>query len=339
MDSQEVFTTLALRFNRTSLPLLDRDAFCRDVAYISHIAQDRDEFFELLQKQRDMRFKELQYMFDDGLDEIIHNPRPVPVKHWCDVMHIGHYNSFDTITRFFTDYMPAITGTPADPTPSASMPAAAAVTSSAIQADPALLQSAESHPQATTGTGASSNRARGTAAGSRRGHTVGASSSSSRIQNASQGTKGPRRSSRLRQPPTTQAGGDAETPSSQAGHKRKRGQQEEDGDLQQPRTTGAQGRPNAKKRRTDATGRGEPQRKRGRADPDITSTREKTANHRRNTHPPPEREKAGASSRPIPPRLTRARRQGLSGGDTQLFHLGKRGGAEVQPGNTSSRSP
>ena len=106
MDEQEVFTTLASRFNTTTMPLMDRDAFCRDVAYLSTIAQDRDELFRLLQERRDMRFKELRELFLRGIERMIGLVGEIPDHHWCDIMHMNYYNSFDTIVRFIVNYPP-----------------------------------------------------------------------------------------------------------------------------------------------------------------------------------------------------------------------------------------
>lgn len=50
MNEQDVFTVLAPQFNSTTMALLDNDAFCRNVAYLSNIARDRDELFSLLQE-------------------------------------------------------------------------------------------------------------------------------------------------------------------------------------------------------------------------------------------------------------------------------------------------
>ncbi|KUI71130.1 hypothetical protein VM1G_06625 [Cytospora mali] len=109
MDIQDVFTVLARQYNTTTLPLLDSDAFCRDVAYISMIAQDLDEFHHLLRERRDARFNELKNMFIDALEAIYHNSLDINEEYshqWCDVMRIRRYNSFDTYVRFFANYFP-----------------------------------------------------------------------------------------------------------------------------------------------------------------------------------------------------------------------------------------
>ncbi|KUI63824.1 hypothetical protein VM1G_10629 [Cytospora mali] len=109
MDHQDVFTTLAMKYNCFSIPLLDSDVFRRDVSYISGIARNRDEFHNLLQQRRDERQTELVTMFDRGLGKIIHNSHLISEDHmhnWGDVVHISHFNSFDAIVRFFANYLP-----------------------------------------------------------------------------------------------------------------------------------------------------------------------------------------------------------------------------------------
>ncbi|KUI65044.1 hypothetical protein VM1G_11309 [Cytospora mali] len=369
MDIQDVFTTLALQYNCTSFPLLDRDAFCRDVSYISSIAQDRNEFLDLLQKQRDIRQKELADMFVRGLRKIVNSPHLISEEHshnWNDAMHIFHFNSFDTIVRFFANYLPdtnkqasrtpspaaTCSSTPTDPTPPTSATASIAPLSTITNTrtpEPVPLQSAGQYQDLT---GAGRTKIRRSATSSRPAHRDAGSRFSSRIQKKTQDKNSSHRSrqllsinmgiSRVAAAAVVPATSD-NTRTTSLG--RKRTWDEEDGPNGQPGSS-VQARLTTKKRRTDtgdarfisaskkrvvtdlaSLNEGEPGKKRRRT-PIKPSTRVvKNTAFPKPEYPPPDKAARVSSC----PRVTRAQRKLLSGGSAQLFHLGQRGEAECTP--------
>lgn len=107
MDLDDLFNTLPQQFNCMMMPVLDSDAFSRDVLEISCKVQDRPELFRLLRERMDLRRKELLDMWLNALREISGSPSLL-VKHdaqWSDAMHIYHFKSFDTYVRYFAGFL------------------------------------------------------------------------------------------------------------------------------------------------------------------------------------------------------------------------------------------
>ncbi|POS75117.1 hypothetical protein DHEL01_v206494 [Diaporthe helianthi] len=281
-DERDIFAVLAPRFNTTTLPLLDDDAFCRDVAHISMIAQDRDQFLRLLQERRNMRHEEPKKIFFQGLRQIRWEASSVPSHHTHDLAFLAYYNSFDAIARFFANYLPkeqqwkpCTSFQPAEhPTQNPQVLRADSPTPSFVTApspdpepssptDPAapLLQHAELHELQETArqTRRTSIPPRRPATQARRGRTEGAFRSPSRVQKRPRGRR--RSSPRHQESPNTRAGEQtgAHSPATAAPitttttttttswqEKRKRDKQEEEDHNQR--------RPGIKRRKRDTPG-------------------------------------------------------------------------------------
>lgn len=104
MEQEEMFTTLAPRFNVHTIHLLDADAWGRDVAFVSWQARDREEFFRLLQERRDERQKELAEILEKGLRETIGNIQSLPWHHWAYALDVKRFGSWDAVVCFFAEF-------------------------------------------------------------------------------------------------------------------------------------------------------------------------------------------------------------------------------------------
>ncbi|KAK7731109.1 hypothetical protein SLS53_008827 [Cytospora paraplurivora] len=134
MDPMDLFHTLTKEFNTMTMPMLDSDAFNRDVYEMATIAQDKQELYRLLAERRDLRRQELLRMWRFAFDEIATSPRLLENKAetaWCNAMHVCHWKSFDSYVRYFTGYLDdrespvsfdALHGTAAPPSKSPSPP-------------------------------------------------------------------------------------------------------------------------------------------------------------------------------------------------------------------------
>lgn len=106
MDMDELFTSLPQRFNRISLPLLDREAFAQDVVYLSHLASDKESFFQMLHERKVMREQELRRLWAKSFRQICGQPSLIGKGLWPQAMFIHRYNSYDSLVRFFADFVP-----------------------------------------------------------------------------------------------------------------------------------------------------------------------------------------------------------------------------------------
>lgn len=128
MKPEDLFTTLPREFNCITLPILDADAFSRDIFELSRVAQDRESFIQLLAERRDSRKQELWNIWLYTFQQIASSPRLVDEKcgSWPHAMHIYHSKSFDSYIRYFADFVPPIE--PDTPPPSLDSPPAPAAT-------------------------------------------------------------------------------------------------------------------------------------------------------------------------------------------------------------------
>lgn len=102
----DVFTTLPRQFNCISIPILDADAFSRDVSEISHCAQDRQEFDHLLAERRDQRQRELLDLWRVTFNQIATTPDLIGEGiRWAHAMHIYHSKSLDSYVRYFAGFL------------------------------------------------------------------------------------------------------------------------------------------------------------------------------------------------------------------------------------------
>lgn len=110
MKLDDLFTTLPREFNSIALPILDTDAFSRDISEISCIAQDRQEFVRLLAERRDSRQEELWKIWLYTFRRIASSPRLIDESsgNWDDAMHIYHSKSFDSYVRYFAGFLPSV---------------------------------------------------------------------------------------------------------------------------------------------------------------------------------------------------------------------------------------
>lgn len=108
MRQDELFATLAKRCNSISLPVLDVDAFNRDVCDLSATAQDRDEFLHLLEERRDLRQKELLELWQLSFTQLAALPALLASSgtQWKDAVQIYHSHSLDSYVRFFASFLP-----------------------------------------------------------------------------------------------------------------------------------------------------------------------------------------------------------------------------------------
>ncbi|KUI73203.1 hypothetical protein VM1G_09078 [Cytospora mali] len=121
MRPEEMFITLPKMFNHITLPLLDRDAYCRDVSYASALARNRSELFQLLQERREQRQKELVDLWLQAFSRFGIRPGLLEREpSWPDAMRIAKDHSFDTLVRFFASFLPDIDE---DATPPPALPA------------------------------------------------------------------------------------------------------------------------------------------------------------------------------------------------------------------------
>ncbi|POS69996.1 hypothetical protein DHEL01_v211611 [Diaporthe helianthi] len=109
MRQDELFTTLARRCNSITLPVLDVEAFNRDVCELSATAQDRDDFLHLLDERRDLRQKELLDLWQLSFTQIAASPALLSGSNtrWKDAIHIYHSKSFDAYVRYFAGFLPS----------------------------------------------------------------------------------------------------------------------------------------------------------------------------------------------------------------------------------------
>lgn len=75
MDVMDLFHTLTKEFNTMTMPMLDIEAFNRDVCEIATVAKDKQDFYRLLAERRDLRRQELLRMWRTAMDEIATDPR------------------------------------------------------------------------------------------------------------------------------------------------------------------------------------------------------------------------------------------------------------------------
>ncbi|KAI0097432.1 hypothetical protein GGR51DRAFT_540985 [Nemania sp. FL0031] len=107
MRQEELFTTIAKQFNSITIPMLDLEAFNRDVCEMSVLARDKDDFFKLLGERRDMRLRELHKLWLGTFCHIATYPAVVPeLKPWTHAMQIFHTQSFDSYVRYFAGFLP-----------------------------------------------------------------------------------------------------------------------------------------------------------------------------------------------------------------------------------------
>ncbi|KAI0192945.1 hypothetical protein EV127DRAFT_425357 [Xylaria flabelliformis] len=108
MRQAELFTTIAKQFNSITIPMLDLEAFNRDVCEISLAARDKDDFFKLLGERRDMRQKELYRAWLIAFCHISTYTDVIPeLDKWTHAMQIFRNQSFDSYIRYFAGFIPA----------------------------------------------------------------------------------------------------------------------------------------------------------------------------------------------------------------------------------------
>ncbi|KAI1129033.1 hypothetical protein F5Y10DRAFT_291429 [Nemania abortiva] len=107
MRQDELFTTIAQQFNSITIPMLDLEAFNRDVCELSVAARDKDDLFKLLGERRDMRQKELYRLWLHAFCHIATYPAVMPeIDEWKHAMQIFHSQSFDSYVRYFAGFIP-----------------------------------------------------------------------------------------------------------------------------------------------------------------------------------------------------------------------------------------
>lgn len=127
MEYDDLFTTLPRQFNSITLPLLDADAFSRDISELSHAAQDKQDFLRLLAERRNSRQRELMDIWLYAFHEIATSPGLLGEDNaqWAHAMHIFRSKSFDSYVRYFSGFLgPASGFMPAKGVPS--LPSASA---------------------------------------------------------------------------------------------------------------------------------------------------------------------------------------------------------------------
>lgn len=147
MKPEDLFSTLPREFNCITLPILDADAFSRDIAELSRVAHDRQEFVQLLAERRDSRKQELWNLWLYTFEQIASSPGLVDEKFgsWPHAMHIYHSKSFDSYIRYFADFVPPIQ--PDSTTPQPPPAAAATMLTNPMQAQQATPSDLKSEGQ------------------------------------------------------------------------------------------------------------------------------------------------------------------------------------------------
>lgn len=108
MDVMDLFHTLTKEFNTMTMPMLDIEAFNRDVCEMATVAKDKQDFYRLLAERRDLRRQELLRMWRTAMDEIATDPRLLEKSvepAWGNAMQIAWWKSFDAYVGYFTGYL------------------------------------------------------------------------------------------------------------------------------------------------------------------------------------------------------------------------------------------
>lgn len=150
MELNDLFTTLPCQFNSMTLPMLDADAFSRDISELSHLAHDRADFIRLLAERRDSRQRELQQVWLCAFREIATSPGLLgnDSAQWAHAMHIYRSKSFDAYVRYFAGFLLSTTSGPAlaqDINPR-SLPPTASKSTSGVDASTASTASTSASP-------------------------------------------------------------------------------------------------------------------------------------------------------------------------------------------------
>ncbi|ROW13665.1 hypothetical protein VPNG_04639 [Cytospora leucostoma] len=108
MDVMDLFHTLTKEFNTITMPMLDIEAFNRDVCEMATVAKDKQDFYRLLAERRDLRRQELLRMLRTAMHAIATDPgllEDKAVTAWGNAMQIAWWKSFDAYVGYFTGYL------------------------------------------------------------------------------------------------------------------------------------------------------------------------------------------------------------------------------------------
>ncbi|KUI73341.1 hypothetical protein VM1G_08907 [Cytospora mali] len=110
MVMEDMFTTLPRQFNLVALPLLDIEDFGNDVAEISHISKDKEEFLRRMAERRDQRHRELARVWDDAWAHMPADKGGLDFDYpgkWQAVNRIRRYRSLQSQVAFVAGHLPA----------------------------------------------------------------------------------------------------------------------------------------------------------------------------------------------------------------------------------------
>lgn len=110
LDLDNVFTALPKQFNLMAIPILNRESFRLETQYASSIANNRDEFYELLRSRMEARRKEQVKIMMHALSHLASDLEQIDLPdqgdmHWEHAMHIARSKSFNTIMQFFAGFL------------------------------------------------------------------------------------------------------------------------------------------------------------------------------------------------------------------------------------------
>ncbi|KAI1119016.1 hypothetical protein F5Y14DRAFT_118655 [Nemania sp. NC0429] len=106
MKREDLYTKLQDQYNTVTLSIQDPDAFHHDVCEISKTAVDLDEFHRMLKQRKQLRLDQLNKSLQSASVEIIANPKLIGTDQWQHAVQLFRTQSFDSIVRYFSSYLP-----------------------------------------------------------------------------------------------------------------------------------------------------------------------------------------------------------------------------------------
>lgn len=106
MKREDLFTKLHDQYNTFTFTIQDPDAFHHDVYELSTEACSQDEFHRLMAERRQQRLNELNESLQSAAIEIIANPKLIGSEQWSFAIQLFRTRSFDSLVRYFANYLP-----------------------------------------------------------------------------------------------------------------------------------------------------------------------------------------------------------------------------------------
>lgn len=111
---EDLFTTLAAKYNTVPYRIQGDEAFHHDVSDAAHEAKNIDDFYTRLACRRHERLQELRKAWDSIAIDIICSPTIFGddldrLTHWCAFQQFTSSRSLDSIVLFFNSFLPPTT--------------------------------------------------------------------------------------------------------------------------------------------------------------------------------------------------------------------------------------